>query len=314
VEDSPVPVPSRRLARIRATYEPDVERLFRKATAAIRERTDLKVLTKALRENEHSQSMAAHAALQVVPLSVGEKYLDAALPVLTMRIVADSGNAAVKDLATYLTRKRPVRKALGAEDLPHKDIGIKFDVTNPESMAWIRAHSGELIREWGASNMAALRVMVEQAFAEGIPPRELAVIIRQSGIGLTERLARAVMRRKAMLRSLAPDMAPDVLAGKVARYAAKLERYRARMIARTETLAASNRGQDELWGQAMDRKLLDGTEEVTWLASGLGNVCDTCASMDGQTIPLSQYRQGAAFPGGNLPPVHPHCECCLGLQ
>jgi Phage Mu protein F like protein. len=96
------------------------------------------------------------------------------------------------------------------------------------------------------------------------------------------------------------------------KYADRLLSSRAEAIARTETIAASNEGQRELWLQAVDQGLLTGTEQREWIASPKS--CEACEEMDGETVGLTEEFQ---LPDGDSvigPPAHPNCTCAVGLS
>jgi hypothetical protein len=308
-----MPVQSRRLARVFREYEPLFYQLFRRATRNIRKEIDDKALRRILREYESEPALAGQQIVQAVPFDVGRRYLRGALPVLYTRIMDDSGVAATRDLAAMLSRKR-VRKAT---HLPDPTIHIRFDATTPEAIEWIRTHVGELITEWGETSEEGLRQLVELAFRAGIHPRNLAPLIRESGIGLHERYANAVERYRRRLENDAMlDLTDEVITQRTRRYAEKLERARAKMIARTETLRTNNEAQAQLWDQATDEGLLTGEEYVEWIASGLdGKMCKICGPLDGERIKLSEYRAGRRFAGLYRVPqdTHPNCMCTIGL-
>lgn len=180
-----------------------------------------------------------------------------------------------------------------------------FDQTNPQAIQWARLRSAQLVTAISDDARAAIRRLVGEAFESGIPPRELAGLIRNT-IGLTERDALAVMNRQ--LKLMAQGMSPERAAALAKKYADQLHRARALMIARTETMAASNEGQQELWRQAVDAKQLSKSMRKQWIATGDERTCPTCGPLDGTTVPVLED-----FPLGN-PPAHPLCRCTIGLS
>lgn len=179
---------------------------------------------------------------------------------------------------------------------------LRFDRTNPEALAWARARAGQLVTSTTAEARAAVRAVVAEGFEAGLPPVLQARLIRDI-VGLTPRDARAVLRQQA--RNLAGGMAPDRAAASATRYAGKLHRRRALTIARTETMAASNQGQQALWNQARRAGSLDSSLMKTWLTA---DPCDICAPLEGEQVPIE-----GEFSLGDNPPAHPNCRCTMGL-
>lgn len=83
---------------------------------------------------------------------------------------------------------------------------------------------------------------------------------------------------------------------------------RAKIIARTETMAAANEGQRQSWDQAVEQGLLTGEEQREWISST--GCCDDCDELNGQMADL-----GGEYPadGGDGPPLHPNCRCTEGI-
>ena len=179
---------------------------------------------------------------------------------------------------------------------------MAFDVTNPEAVAWARTQSSKLITEITAEARAAIRETVAMGFENGIPPRDLAKLIK-ANIGLTERNAKAVMRQH--LADLADGMKSKAATARAEAYANRLLRSRARTIARTEMMKAANEGQSQLWGQAREAGLLSGKEKKVWITA---DPCPICAPLEGETVGVNE-----SFSIGTDPPAHPNCRCTIGL-
>ncbi len=181
-------------------------------------------------------------------------------------------------------------------------VAMAFDATSPEAVTWARSRAAELVTSVTEGTKAAIRQLVTQGFTDGIPPGELASLIRES-IGLTERDSGAVLKRRKEL--LAKGVKPEVVQMRTEAYAAKLRRSRARTIARTETLRASNEGQLQLWKQAVERGHLTGKEKKVWIVA---DPCPICAPLAGEKVRLDDD-----FSIGTDPPAHPNCRCTIGL-
>lgn len=205
-------------------------------------------------------------------------------------------------------------------------IPLDFNLSNPRAVAWARTRAGELItgleEETRAAILKEIRRIIARSQFEGIPVARVARMIRDE-IGLTERLADAVRRLAAEIlanpgRKLwAGNMAIrvparvtwDFIARRTAQYARRLLNFRARMIARTETLAASNMGQVELWRQALAQGLLRGDEFKVWITTPDERLCSECEQLEGEEVPFD-----SDFSTGDMaPPLHPNCRCTIGL-
>jgi hypothetical protein len=113
-------------------------------------------------------------------------------------------------------------------------------------------------------------------------------------------------------------LSTEILQRRVDQYSERLENYRAGMIARTETLTASNEGQRQLWVQAEKEGLLTEQEQREWIWHGMpdknGKLCEICAAMQGQ---LRGIKEPFTLPDGTQvmnPPAHPQCECTQGIS
>jgi SPP1 gp7 family putative phage head morphogenesis protein len=76
-------------------------------------------------------------------------------------------------------------------------------------------------------------------------------------------------------------------------YFSEAQKYRAKMVARTEVLTASNQG-------AVDRYKKEGIKEFEWLASP--DSCEECSPLDGQKFSIDS---------GEQPPLHVNCRCSI---
>lgn len=181
-------------------------------------------------------------------------------------------------------------------------VELAFNSTNPAALAWAERHAAELVSQVGKDAKAAIRALVVQAFEDGVSPRDLARLIRET-VGLTERDALAVVRRRAdLLRGGATEA---VAQAKAEKYAAKLLRSRALTIARTEAMRASNEGQEELWAEAQAHGFLTGREFKVWMGA---DPCPICAPYNGEKVLLND-----TFSAGQDPPLHPNCMCTIGI-
>ena len=189
---------------------------------------------------------------------------------------------------------------------------LVFDLKNPRAVAWAKQSSAALVTEISTSAREALRTLTAQGLAHGIAPVETARLMRAS-IGLTDRQAMAVMNYRFAL--LEQGRTPEDVARLAERYSAQLLNYRARVIARNETLTAAHMGQQQAWQQATDQGLLNPDQtRRRWSVAMDDRTCPICLPMHGQEVAFS----GEPFLTGDgepvdLPPAHVMCRCAVGL-
>lgn len=205
---------------------------------------------------------------------------------------------------------------------------IAFDIVNEEAERWAARHAGMLVTEINAETRRALRAFVSEAIANGVPPARLATQIR-SIIGLHSRQAIAVLNAQMRLEQAAPGSlvklgkvrvrvpADGLPAGRIRQlgraYADRLQRQRATMIARTETLAASNEGQRQLWANRVRDGLMQ-TAEREWITTPDDRACPICIAVDGQKRRVDEPFQVPGVGTVMNPPAHPSCRCAQGLS
>lgn len=267
-----------------------VSRLFREAVARASDRVSLTRLADAYATG----NIWTVEALLALPR--WEKGLAADIAAVLFRTLDRAGTA---------LSERPVFKA----DPPVMDF--RFDVTNPEAVAWARNRSNALVTNILADTRAMLRSIIGRAFTDGIPPRHAARLIRDV-IGLTERDGLAVDN---MRRGLAEQgVNPSTILTRIGAYADRLHRQRALTIARTETLAASNQGQQQVWQQAAREGFLDPQDaKREWIITPDERLCDICAPMEGQAVGLNEPFQTGDGEYVMTPPIHPACRCTLSM-
>lgn len=151
--------------------------------------------------------------------------------------------------------------------------GWAYDSTNPKAVDWIKEHAGETIDGISDDTREQIRDAVEAAFEEQYDVDELASEIE------------------------------DIIG----------DPERAEVIARTETMRASNEGQLEAWDQATEAGLLTGDEQKEWIVTPDDRLCPICEPMEGATAGLSDDFN---VDGDHIdaPPAHPRCRCTVGLN
>lgn len=241
-------------------------------------------------------------------------------------LAAQAAAAAKSSLQDVADRVADVR----LEKADEASLTPSFDLHDPNVTAWARTRSSGLVVEVTGQSRAAVRAYIEQAFRNPGPqsaPRALArsmMADMRSIIGLHPRYAAAVARRRQSVHdqqvragatvsqaARAADVAADA-------YRTRLERARALTIARTEILAANNRGKLESWALADRAGMIDRrTAEVEWRAGPSGwkgiDVCRRCSSLHETTVKYGEpfWTMGGPIPG---PPAHPNCRCTVVLH
>lgn len=205
-------------------------------------------------------------------------------------------------------------RAAVEQSLP-KEIAasIRFDPTNPQSVAFLRQYDFGLIRQVTQETRDAVRTVVQSAFEAGGHPREQAKAIREF-IGLTDRQAQAVLNYRAAL--VEEERPADQVERMVARYQQRLLKLRATTISRTETIRAANAGQQAAWRQAADQQLLNRvTTRRQWLVVIDDRLCPFCAAIPLLNPGGVSLDQSFASPLGpvDYPPLHPNCRCAMSL-
>lgn len=200
-------------------------------------------------------------------------------------------------------------------------LPIAFDITNPETIEFLRQYRFDLISLMKSKTMEGIRQILLEAFNSGMHPYQQAQMIKQ-GIGLLPRQASALENYRKMLMD--EGRQNDQIKRMVEAYRNRLLKQRAVNIARTETIRASTSGQYALWRQAAKDGLIDPTAKVKWIVTPDDRLCPICEGI-GRQPPVqlesnfSYTMQGAgagSLPktySGMTPPIHPQCRCAIGL-
>ena len=243
--------------------------------------------------------------------ALGAAWLEMARPMLPAAALAS-----VPPLLRFLRitkRVYPIAKEKRQPATPQdvaQGISAGLDLTNPESIAFLEDHGAEMVTEIGEETEEAIKQIVIDGFEHGNPVPQMADEI-EAIIGLTSRQAQSISKLIDTL-SAAGRSASDI-AAIAEEKRRRLIRERAESIARTETIFASNRGQQALWMQAKRAGLIDPkTMGREWISTPDDRECPICAALDGTVVGLEQK-----FTSGKLasltPPIHVRCRCALGL-
>ncbi len=189
-------------------------------------------------------------------------------------------------------------------------IGIRFDSTNRFAQAAAKKSAAEFVTGVTQQTRDAIRQLVVRGFADGIPPRELAQLIKPI-IGLTEKQATAVARLKAQL--IADGVSRAEAQRQIVAAAERLRKVRSITIARTEVIRASAQGQMAAWQEAVGSGLLSARSQKVWITTPDDRLCRYCRPMNGQTATLGTPFRSLLLGRIDAPPLHPQCRCAIGV-
>ena len=208
---------------------------------------------------------------------------------------------------------------------------MRFNRASPNATAYASLSAANMVTDMVDSQVTAVRSVIEQAYRSGLTqgkvssklvtllnempsPRRIpaglagtATIFGDATRGLTNRYAVAVYHRAEKLMRDHPNMKPHQLKKRVNAYGKRLQRSRARTIARTEIMRAANQGRLQGMWQAADRGLVNPTlAKKQWVTSRF-DVCPICVPLHGQAIGIRE----SFGPMGQAPPAHPNCRCTI---
>lgn len=225
----------------------------------------------------------------------------------------------------------PVRKASNTIGL-----ALAFDLLNPETIAWLSSYVMYLIQQVSDETRRAIADVVMNAFQYGGHPYEQARTIRNM-IGLTQSQSQAVANFRRMLENeplaaltrdlrdhrfdatlqqvgrMKGQLSKEQIDKMAQRYYERYLKYRAEMIARTETIRASRAGQEATWRQAIAQGLLPQNMKRKWVVTYDDRLCKFCRSIpklnpEGRGMD-EQFMSDIGTVDG--PPLHPHCRCAI---
>jgi hypothetical protein len=253
------------------------------------------------------QRLRGRIDLDGIVVDVAAGNIDRAMLRLNVEALADD----LQDAATVVIEGFHKAGAATAESLNVRlRTTLAFDITNPYAAAAARQLAARLVTNVSEQTQVAIREAVTRAFDEGLTRREVSRLVKPL-IGLTAKDAQAVLTFRAALE--AEGLRQDLALKKTAAYAERKLRERARLIARTELMQASNLGQHALWRQAIERGLLPATVTRKWIVSRDDRLCQRCMAMSGQTVGMNE--DFVSPYGGRVrnPPLHPACRCSVAL-
>lgn len=195
------------------------------------------------------------------------------------------------------------------------------NITHSGITNWLDTRAAMFVTNSTRIQRDAINALIRKGLAERMSSDELAKLIRPC-IGLTQGQSSAVKKYydslKSNLREQHPRMKQENLEKKAmdaaAKYAARLHRDRAFVIAQTETAYAYAHGMHETMLQAQASGLI-GHLRKRWVTSGDDNVCPECEALNGVEVEMDEgfdFKGKDLFFGvSQLPPLHPRCACCV---
>lgn len=221
----------------------------------------------------------------------------------------DPSEWGIFDLTPHINGATLEGVELAGEQLGELGLGIKFDLRNPYTEAWIKQYAAQEIKYIDDSSKTAIRQIILRGQEEGITSQKQAQLIRQY-IGLDPRRATALANYEAAL--LEAGASPSALANALVKYRQKLINDRAENIALTEGHTATEEGYRQANEEAVKRGVLDPEEwERYWMVTRDKHTCDICNGLSGDTAELPR---GSFQKGGRGPPRHNRCRCTEGLR
>jgi SPP1 gp7 family putative phage head morphogenesis protein len=286
------------------SLEPKYRRAFLEAIERLKGRIDLDVLADALRGGS---MLEIEAALSLDTLDQ------------ELRELTDRALEAIQK-GGQLTAAQ-VSSSAGAV--------LAFDIANPRALEVVRRVGGDMIREITELTRAGIREEIGFQFFQGRAPMQTAHVLERR-IGLTQYQMQIVRNYEAALRdavrgeitfgelqrryTLSPVRGPgglvdDRIDSAVRQYEARLLALRAEMIARTETIRATEEGRREAWRQAQEAGVLEFDQLREWITARDERTCFLCRPLHGEVAGIER-----PFPGGVMgPPRHPGCRCSTVL-
>lgn len=194
-------------------------------------------------------------------------------------------------------------------ELPGELIG-GFNVTDPLAVNFIRTSAAQSVVQITQETEAALRLIIQRAYAQGLGSRAAAREIK-SVIGLTRRQALSVSNfRRSLIQAIETDAGPasviadfklsrNVVTARnmrlanvdrlATRYQSRWIEHRSTLIARNEAVRAVSAGRRALWEQAVQAGAIDPVVmRKIWQVTPDARSCFICLPLHGQAVPLNE--------------------------
>jgi len=165
----------------------------------------------------------------------------------------------------------------------------RTDPIGTASLEWAEQYSNELVTGITDQTRLALMAIIGTEIAAGSTLQQMAKQIRNT-VGMNARQQAALQALQARMVAAEAEVAAIQKAMEL--YTKRAIRYRAMMIARTETARALSAG-------TLDAYERMGIHKVQWVADP--QCCDICSDNNGKVYTIGE--------SGDLIPAHPNCEC-----
>ena len=212
--------------------------------------------------------------------------------------------------------------------LPGELVG-GFNVTDPLAVNFIRTSGATSVVQITQETEAALRLIIQRAYAEGLGSRAAAREIK-SVIGLTRRQAVSVSNfRRSLIQAIETDAGPAAVISDfklsrnvvnarnlrlanvdrlTSRYQSRWIEHRSTLIARNEAVRAVSAGRRALWEQAVQAGAIDPVVmRKIWQTTPDIRACPICLPLHGQAVQMNEdfvSKDVGTLPG---PPAHIAC-------
>lgn len=287
-----------------------------KRPIAQRVRTSTTVLSAREREIYESVRQAVAALTQNADTAFVRRLVAEGVDQVLNGISLGSFISELQPMVDALSSEVVARGAAHVKDLPlQMGAKMRFDYLDPRAVQWAQQRAGELITTVVDDQRATIRNVIAQGVQDQITVNEMAKNVRDV-VGLPESWAQAVpkarMREYAKLikDGVAPNTASSKADAVAEKYKQRLVNARAKTIARTEIMTASNQGRWLSWAQTTEQGFIPKNAKKEWIsAPGFGpkpKLCEVCADLNGVTTSWDK-----PFPGTDvmMPPQHPNCRC-----
>ena len=181
-----------------------------------------------------------------------------------------------------------------------ESFGFSFEGKNALAQRAAGLNAAKRVTAVNRETERAIRKLIVQSIAEGIPPYDAARLIR-SMVGMNRPQIAAAMKYRAEL--IDSGLSQGRIDRQMARYTKRKIAERAVMIARTEILSSLAQGQELSYKKSANVK-------KRWLITPV-DACPICVELNGQTVAVTEPFQSSFVGRLQRPTAHPHCRCAI---
>lgn len=232
----------------------------------------------------------------------------------------------LEDGPLFKTMKSAARRAASSSPLSSPDE-LNIELVYARAIEWLEREGARLVTAVTEGTRAAIRGVVQDAFAEPLGTRQAARrILEVKGFGLNNPQTRAFERYIGSLLTREIPGSENLTGKQIQRLIdvryRKLRKDRARLIAKTESYNAAAAAQRELWSEAAGQGQLDPELYVLEWVTRVIRVCPRCIALSGKTAEINggTFTSDTIIGGGRYdgtqivverPTVHPDCYCAM---